>query len=101
MVSTRPSTSKSSSPFSNPLVTVPNAPVIIIIIIIITLSRSLKNWTCLGEAGWKNIRFNMFFICFIFYRPLFHSKLQTVIWYEKYSLKKGNNSRMLVKSLIS
>ena len=27
MVSTRPSTSKSSSPFSNPLVTDPNAPI--------------------------------------------------------------------------
>ena len=32
MVSTRPSTSKSSSPFSNPLVTVPNAPITIGII---------------------------------------------------------------------
>ena len=33
MVSTRPPTSKSSSPFSNPLVTVPNAPVTMGIII--------------------------------------------------------------------
>ena len=33
MVSTRPPTSKSSSPFSNPLVTVPNAPIIIGIIV--------------------------------------------------------------------
>ena len=44
MVSTRPPTSKSSSPFSNPLVTVPNAPItigiIIIIIIVITSSCS-------------------------------------------------------------
>ena len=32
-VSTRPPTSKSSSPFSNPLVTVPNAPIIIGIIV--------------------------------------------------------------------
>ena len=32
MVSTRPPTSKSSSPFSNPLVTVPNAPITIRII---------------------------------------------------------------------
>ena len=32
MVSTRPPTSKSSSPFSNPLVTVPNAPITIGII---------------------------------------------------------------------
>ena len=33
MVSTRPLTSKSSSPFSNPLVTVPNAPITIGIIV--------------------------------------------------------------------
>ena len=33
MVSTRPSTSKSFSPFSNPLVTVPNAPITIGIIV--------------------------------------------------------------------
>ena len=33
MVSTRPPTYKSSSPFSNPLVTVPNAPIAIGIII--------------------------------------------------------------------
>ena len=33
MVSTRPPTSKSSSPFSNPLVTVPNAPITIDIIV--------------------------------------------------------------------
>ena len=33
MVSTRPPTSKSSSPFSNPLVTVPNATIIIGIIV--------------------------------------------------------------------
>ena len=34
MVSTRPPTSKSSSPFSNPLVTVPNAPITIGVIVI-------------------------------------------------------------------
>ena len=34
MVSTRPQTSKSSRPFSNPLVTVPNAPITIGIIVI-------------------------------------------------------------------
>ena len=33
MVSTSPPTSKSSSPFSNPLVTVPNAPITISIIV--------------------------------------------------------------------
>ena len=33
MVSTRPPTSKSSSPFSNPLVTVPKAPITISIIV--------------------------------------------------------------------
>ena len=35
MVSTRPPTSKSSSPFNKPLVTVPKAPIIIVIIITI------------------------------------------------------------------
>ena len=43
MVSTRPPTSKSFSPFNNPLVTVPKAPItigIIIIIIIIMFSFS-------------------------------------------------------------
>ena len=33
IVSTRPLTSKSSSPFSNPLVTVPNAPITVSIIV--------------------------------------------------------------------
>ena len=33
MVSTRPPTSKSSSPFSNPLVTIPNPPITIGIIV--------------------------------------------------------------------
>ena len=33
MVSTRPPTSKSSSPFNNPLVTVPNVPIAISIIV--------------------------------------------------------------------
>ena len=42
MVSTRPPTSKSSSPFSNPLVTVPNAP-ITIGIIFTCLFRSFFN----------------------------------------------------------
>ena len=37
MVSTRPSTFKSSRPFNNPSVTVPKAPIIIIIIVIIKL----------------------------------------------------------------
>ena len=33
MVSTRPQTSKSSCPFSNPLLTAPNAPITIVIIV--------------------------------------------------------------------
>ena len=40
MVSTRPPTSKSSRPFNNPLLTVPKAPITIIIIIITHLSFS-------------------------------------------------------------
>ena len=49
-VSTRPPTSTSSSPFSNPLVTVPNAPITIgiivtsIIIIIISLLACFPLW---------------------------------------------------------
>ena len=39
MVSTRPSTSKSSSPFSNPVVTVPNAPITIGIIVTFMFQR--------------------------------------------------------------
>ena len=42
MVSTRPPTSKSSSPFSNPFVTVPNAP-ITIGIIVTSMFRSFFN----------------------------------------------------------
>ena len=37
MVSTRPPTSKSSSPFSNPLVTVPKAPITIGILLLLLL----------------------------------------------------------------
>ena len=43
MVSTRPPTSKSSSPFSNPLVTVPNAPITIGIIVICMFHSFLKS----------------------------------------------------------
>ena len=43
MVSTRPPTSKSSSPFSNPLVTVPNAPITIGIIVTCTFHSFFLN----------------------------------------------------------
>ena len=39
MVSTRPPTSKSSSPFTNPLVTVPSAPITISIIVICNVPK--------------------------------------------------------------
>ena len=65
MVSTRPPTSKSSSPFSNPFVTVPNAPItigiivsIIIIIIIILLIRVFHisvSWWFLLESEWQQV----------------------------------------------
>ena len=42
MVSTRPPTSKSSSPFSNTLVTVPNAPITIGIIVTCMFDRSFS-----------------------------------------------------------
>ena len=40
IVSTRSPTSKSSSPFNNPLFTVPKAPITIIIIVIITTTTT-------------------------------------------------------------
>ena len=43
MVSTRPPTSRSSSPFSNPLVTVPNAPITIGIIVTCMLHSFFKS----------------------------------------------------------
>ena len=42
IVSTRPSTSKSSRPFNNPLVIVPNAPITIGTIIIIIIIHNLR-----------------------------------------------------------
>ena len=60
MVSTRPPTSKSSSPFSNPLVTVPNAPITIGIIV-----------TCMFHSFFqfpsKVAVLNLLFIFFQFY----------------------------------
>ena len=50
MVSTRPPTSKFYSPFNSPLVTVPNAPITIGIIVIIIISSNcsmLKLRSCL------------------------------------------------------
>ena len=44
MVSTRPPTSKSSSPFSNPLLTVPKAPITIGIIVTIMFSIPYQGW---------------------------------------------------------
>ena len=49
MVSTRPPTSKSSNPFSNPLVTVPNAPIAIGIIVTCML-HSFFHFFCKVEA---------------------------------------------------
>ena len=56
MVSTRPPTSKSSSPFSNPLVTVPNATITIGIIV-----------TCMFHSFFKFRVLILFFTFFQFY----------------------------------
>ena len=48
MVSNRPPTSKSSSPFSNPLVTVPNAPITIGIIVTFMFHRFFNS-----QARWR------------------------------------------------
>ena len=62
MVSTRPTTSKSASPFSNPLVTVPNAP-ITIGIIVTCMFNSFFQFPSKVEV--HILFFNFFFFCFI------------------------------------
>ena len=79
MVSTRPSTSKSSSPLNNPLVTVPKAPITIGIII-----------TC------------MFHSCFFFFQ--FPSKVEVLIllftFFQFYSVvSRNSNVHNFVSSL--
>ena len=54
MVSTRPPTSKSSSPFSNPLVTIPNAPITIGIIV-----------TCMFHRFFNSLARSRYFIIII------------------------------------
>ena len=60
MVSTSPPTSKSSSPFSNPLVTVPNAPITVGIIV-----------TCVFHSFFNSLAnsryLSLFFFFFFFY----------------------------------
>ena len=61
MVSTRPPTSKSSRPFNNPLVTVPKAPIIIIILLFwefITLTSALADGFSL-EFEWQQVSSNL------------------------------------------
>ena len=72
MVSTRPPTSKSSSPFSNPLVTVPNAP-ITIGIIVTCMFHSYPSFHILsvlfcGQPGQQSRQFCKFlFFLFLFF----------------------------------
>ena len=56
MVSTRPPTFKSSSPFSNPLVTVPNAPITIGIIV-----------TCMFQSFFNSLARSRYLSFFQFY----------------------------------
>ena len=67
MVSTRPPTSKSSSPFSNPLVTVPNAPIVIGIIV-----------TCMFHSFFSSLvrsrYLSFFFTFFQFYSVVYRDR---------------------------
>ena len=96
MVSTRPSTSKSSIPFSNPLVTVPKAPITIGIIVtfmfhsfIISLARSrylsffshsfsFILWSA-GTGKTTVLQF-LFFFSFFFSFSFFFFFLLIIIW---------------------
>ena len=60
MVSTRPPTSKSSSPFSNPLVTVPNAPITIGVIVTCMFHSFFSS-----QAGSRYLSFFSLSFCFI------------------------------------
>ena len=62
MVSTRPLTSKSSSPFSNPLVTVPNAPITIGIIV-----------TCMFHGFFNSLARSM-------YLSFFSNSFSFILW---------------------
>ena len=62
MVSTRPPTSKSSNPFSNPLVTVPNAPITIGIIV-----------TCMFHSFFNSLARSRYLISFTFFQFSFYS----------------------------
>ena len=89
MVSTHPSTSKSSSPFSNPLVTVPNAPITIGIIITCMfhsffnfLSRSMylsffSHLSVLfyGQPGQQSRQFCWFSYCWSLFGLVFWPRL--------------------------
>ena len=62
MVSTRLPTSKSSSPFSNPLVTVPNAPITIGIIV-----------TCMFHSFFNSLERSL-------YLPFFSHSVSFILW---------------------
>ena len=67
MVSTRPPISKSSSPFNNPLVTVPKAPITIVLLLILLLlllfySEFFKSALADGfslESEWQQVSSNL------------------------------------------
>ena len=109
MVSTRPPTSKSSSPFNNPLVTVPKAPITIGIIVIFmfhsffnSLARSrylsffsLSFRFILWSAGTAKssilqVLFSLFFFFFFFF---------FVDYYKVWSSGRGKVIRLYVKVL--
>ena len=66
-VSTRPPTSKSSSPFSNPLVTVPNAPITIGIIV-----------TCMFDSFFNSLARSRYYYYYYYYLCVFCTSIS--IW---------------------
>ena len=79
MASTRPPTSKSSSPFSNPLVTVPNAP-ITIGKIVTCMFHSFFN----SLARSRYLSFFLHFYSFILWSPVKSTILQVLFFFDDY-----------------
>ena len=86
MVATRPTTSKSSRPFNNPLVTVPKAPItigIIVTFMFLSFFNSLARSRYLSlfsqsvlfcdQSGQQSRQFCRFFFFFVYYNKVWSS----------------------------
>ena len=98
MVSTRPPTFKSSSPFNNPLVTVPKAPIpigIIVTFMFHSFSIPLQGWGTYpsfhilsvlfcGEEGQQSLQYCKFsFFLLIIIRSGFLAEIRWSVWMSK------------------